>query len=102
MLLFFGALLPTPSWGRIGNIMCVFGTLSMGVQARLNLDLVDFVNGNIATLVGAMVATATTAAVGTSIEEIVNRLLRATWKDLADVSGRRKAIDIPFFVNRNR
>ena len=100
MLLFFGALLPTPSWGRIGNIMCVFGTLSMGVQARLNLDLVDFVNGNIATLVGAMVATATTAAVGTSIEEIVNRLLRATWKDLADVSGRREAIDIPFFVNR--
>jgi uncharacterized membrane protein YccC len=100
MLLFFGALLPTPRWSMAGLIMCLFTPLSLAVQSHLDLDLAAFVNGNVATLFGAMTAAAVISGIGARIEASVNRLLAANWADLAELCDRPGVADTAQYVNK--
>jgi uncharacterized membrane protein YccC len=100
LLLFFGALLPTPRWSTLGLIMCLFTPLSLAVQSHLDLDLAAFANGNVATLFGAMTAAAVISGIGTHIEASVNRLLAANWADLAELCDRPGAADTADYVHK--
>ena len=100
LLLFFGALLPTPRWSTFGLVVCLFTPLSLAVQSHLDLDLVAFANGAVATLFGALIAVAVISGVGTRIEASVNRLLAANWADLAELCDRPGVADTASYVHK--
>jgi uncharacterized membrane protein YccC len=100
LFLFFGALLATPRWNMFGLIMCLFTSLSLAVQSHLDLDLAVFVNSNVATLFGAMMAAAVISGIGTRIEASVNRLMAANWADLAELCDRPGAADTSSYVHK--
>ena len=57
-LLFFGALSLTPRWAMFSTLVCLSLPLMLNLQARPAFDFVTFFNGNVASIMGALAATA--------------------------------------------
>jgi uncharacterized membrane protein YccC len=100
-LLIGGTFMATPIWGFPAFAWVVNSCLFLNLESSLNLDFQLFANSNLAALIAAilgLIAIATFRAIGA--EAGAQKLLRAVWSDLAQLTRQREALDASAFVRR--
>ena len=86
-----GICLAIPRLFLVGMGLCINFPFMLGLQARLNTDLVTFLDPNIATVLGVILAIVVCSLVrSVGAETSARRLLRAGWREIA-ASARRPA-----------
>ncbi|NLH83542.1 MAG: FUSC family protein [Phyllobacteriaceae bacterium] len=101
LLIVGGALTTSRRWGPIGFLLCVNLPLATLLQARPSVDVVAFLDNNLASIVGLVAATSVAAVIGSvGAEAGVARLVAANRRDLAGLAEGRRAVDTSVFVRR--
>jgi uncharacterized membrane protein YccC len=101
VLLPLGALIPSPKLGGVFLLLCVMMLMGVALQTHLNLDVTTFVNGHISILAGIIVAISVTSILRSiGVEESIERLMQANWRELARVSIAASGADVPRLARR--
>ncbi len=98
-LLVIGYLQATPSWGPRAIALLIGFAGALGLQATFNANLPEFVNGNLAQIVGVAVALAATRlfrSVGAGWA--AHRILRRGWSEVAALARRREQVDADAWI----
>jgi len=85
-----GLLMATPAYAPVGLALALGFCVEMGLQTAYTADLASIINSNSAFVLGgvaALIVTRLMRVIGT--EASAQRLLRAIYRDLADVAGGR-------------
>jgi len=100
-LLFFGALLPSATFGMLGFLMCVNPQVEIQLGTPLNLDFAAFMNSNLALVAGIGFATFVVALVRPlGVEQSAQRIMNASWTDIARLASGARETDIGAFLRR--
>lgn len=100
-LLFFGCLVLTPKWGTFSILACLNLPLMLLLQPQPTFDFAQFLNGNISSIFGVIVATVTTAAMRSiGVEQSIRRLLRANRADIARLLEQARPRNTIVFMRR--
>jgi uncharacterized membrane protein YccC len=100
-LLIGGTFMATPIWGFPAFAWVVNSCLFLNLEPSFNLDFPSFANTNFGTVIAAIVgliAIATFRAIGA--EAGAEKLLRAVWSDVAQLTRQRETLDASAFVRR--
>jgi uncharacterized membrane protein YccC len=85
-----GIMMAIPAYAIIGLALALGFNVEMSLQTNYTADLAQIVNANSAFVVGALVALVTTRLMRViGVQTSVRRLMRATYRDLADISDGR-------------
>jgi uncharacterized membrane protein YccC len=85
----FGVLMAIPRYALIGLPLAVAMSFNLALQTSYNADMATFLNGSTAVVTGALTGIAVTQLVRViGAETGARRLLRAGWRDLADLADR--------------
>lgn len=98
-VLLIGYLQADPAWNGRAMALLIGFVGALGLQATFTASLPDFVNGNLAQVVGIGVALAATRLLrSVGAGWAARRILRQGWREVAALAHRRQRIDAPAWI----